>query len=102
MADRLRFAPDLTTQLEGPNPVQVSQKEAHDWYNSADWKRVRARVLARDKKLCQVCLTRGRTTLANMVHHKLKRIEYPHLAYTESNLVSLCWGCHAKLDHASR
>lgn len=65
-----------------------------DFYNSGKWKRKRAAILRRDGYLCQNCKRFGRTRPAQTVHHIKHLDEYPELALTDSNLISLCNPCH--------
>ena len=59
-----------------------------------DWQKVRAAKLA-EEPLCRVCLSQGRVTEANEVHHKQPISKRPDLRLTQSNLVSLCQSCHS-------
>ena len=65
-------------------------------YHSPRWKRKRAAILRRDGYLCQECKRYGRRRQATTVHHIRHADEYPELAYTDGNLVSLCSTCHQK------
>lgn len=65
-----------------------------DFYNSRGWKRKRAAILRRDGYLCRNCKRYGRTRPAQTVHHIKHLDEYPELALTDSNLISLCNACH--------
>ena len=65
-------------------------------YHSPRWKRKRAAILRRDGYLCQECKRYGKRRQATTVHHIRHADEYPELAYTDSNLVSLCSTCHQK------
>ncbi len=65
-------------------------------YTSAKWKRKRAAILRRDGYKCRWCARYGRSVQAVVVHHIREADEYPELAYADSNLVSLCQGCHNK------
>ena len=65
-------------------------------YHSPRWKRKRAAILRRDGYLCQECKRYGRRRQATTVHHIRHADEYPELAYTDNNLVSLCSTCHQK------
>lgn len=67
------------------------------FYESARWKKKRAVILARDKYMCQVCRRYGRMVPATIVHHIKEVEDYPELAYTNSNLQSVCLACHNKL-----
>lgn len=63
-------------------------------YNSQKWRRKRAAILRRDGYMCRYCRRFGRTREATEVHHIQHADEYPELAYTDANLVSLCHACH--------
>lgn len=65
-------------------------------YKSAKWRRKREAILMRDGYMCQWCKRYGRRVPAVTVHHIQHVDEHPELAYTDSNLVSLCLACHDK------
>ena len=65
-------------------------------YTSERWKQKRKKILRRDNYQCQECKRYGRNTQAVIVHHIKHVDEYPELAYVNSNLQSLCEGCHNK------
>ena len=65
-------------------------------YGSDKWKKLRLRILRRDKYQCRICRRYGRLTPATEVHHILHTDERPDLAYDPSNLLSLCHSCHEK------
>ena len=67
-----------------------------DFYNSAAWKRKRASILRRDNYLCKNCKRFGRIKEATEVHHIKHYEDYPDLALTNDNLISLCHSCHNK------
>lgn len=56
------------------------------------WQKLRARILARDKGLCQPCLKLGRPVAARDVDHVVPK----HRGGTDddTNLQSLCGPCH--------
>ena len=60
-------------------------------YGSA-WDRLRKVILARDGHLCQVCMTKGRTTPATHCDHILSKAQ----GGTDdlSNLRAICRPCH--------
>lgn len=68
----------------------------------AAWDIVRARVVKRDKGLCQACLAAGRVTIGREVDHRVPKARAQVLGWTqarmdaESNLWLLCTPCH---DH---
>lgn len=63
-------------------------------YDSARWKKKRARILRRDGYMCQRCRRYGRHVEAREVHHIKPVDEFPELAWNDDNLVSLCHACH--------
>ncbi|MDZ5609754.1 HNH endonuclease signature motif containing protein [Bacillus pseudomycoides] len=71
-------------------------KEAKKFYDSKAWRDCRRLALTRDNYLCQECLKHNIITPADMVHHIKERSEYPGLALTLDNLISLCNACHNK------
>lgn len=71
------------------------RKEMFD-YTSARWKRKRIHILKRDNYMCQECRKYGRQRQAVTVHHIKHVDKHPELAYTDSNLISLCESCHNK------
>ncbi|EPT7065508.1 HNH endonuclease [Cronobacter sakazakii] len=56
------------------------------------WDIIRARILKRDRHICQECLRNGRPRPAETVDHIIPK------AYggtdDDSNLQALCWSCH--------
>lgn len=70
-------------------------------YDSA-WEKVRARVVERDKGLCQCCLAGGRVTIGKEVDHKVPKAECAKRGWSRarqdamSNLWLLCRLCHAE------
>lgn len=58
-------------------------------YKSARWKRLRERVLRRDKYLCRESARYGRVVPATVVHHVWPAALYPEYAWCEWNLISL-------------
>lgn len=65
-------------------------------YEDKRWIRKREKILRRDDYRCVWCRRYGRAKLAVVVHHIRHADEFPELAYTDSNLVSLCQACHNK------
>jgi len=66
-------------------------------YKLKKWRKKREAILKRDGYLCQECRKYGRRREAEMVHHIKHVDEFPELAYTDSNLISLCNACHGKM-----
>ncbi|EJR67753.1 HNH endonuclease signature motif containing protein [Bacillus cereus] len=73
-------------------------KEAKKFYDSTAWRRCRELALIRDSYRCQECMKHDPLipVPADMVHHIKERSEYPELALTLENLISLCNACHNK------
>lgn len=71
------------------------------FYETSLWRNKRKKILRRDKYLCQECKRYGRKkngqpVPAVLVHHIKPYEQFPELALADSNLVSLCEGCHNK------
>ena len=65
-------------------------------YNSRRWRHKSKEILRRDGYRCQHCKRYGKRVQAVVAHHIKHVDEYPELAYTNGNLVSLCNACHNK------
>lgn len=66
-------------------------------YDSAKWKRKAAHIMKRDGYMCVRCKRYGKMRPARVVHHIQHVDEFPELAYTDSNLESLCVACHNRM-----
>jgi len=66
-------------------------------YNSKKHREWRAKVLRRDKYLCQECLRYGRKVQATHAHHVKPIEDHPELRFDLSNGRALCAACHNKL-----
>lgn len=85
-------------------------KSKAEFEGSYAWKRKREKILARDGYLCVWCRRYGRKDAdglpvrATLVHHIVEVEDAPELALADSNLVSLCDGCHnrAHPDRAAK
>ena len=67
-----------------------------DPHKTYKWRQKAQRILRRDHYQCQICKQYGITREATEVHHVKPWERYPELAYTDSNLISLCHACHNK------
>ena len=67
-------------------------------YDTAAWRRVRACVVKRDKYRCRRCGAVG----ALEVHHVKSIQDAPELALAQSNLQTLCRGCHFDATRAEQ
>lgn len=63
-------------------------------YKSDRWRKLRARVLRRDKYRCRESARYGRMVEASTVHHIWPAEDYPEYAWCEWNLVSLSSAMH--------
>lgn len=80
-----------------------------DVYDSQRWKNCRTDKL-RQNPLCEECLAKGLTESATHVHHKTKVAESAkgqsnatrQLAFSASNLISLCVRCHEVYEQTGR
>jgi 5-methylcytosine-specific restriction endonuclease McrA len=85
-------------------------KSKAEFEGSGVWRRKRAKILKRDGYLCVWCRRFGRRdkdglpVRATLVHHIVEVEDAPELALEDSNLVSLCEGCHnrAHPDRAAK
>lgn len=66
-------------------------------YKQKRWKRKRQYILTRDLYMCQENKRYGRTVEANTVHHIYPVEDYPELAFTDWNLISLSHSEHNKM-----
>lgn len=65
------------------------------FYKTNAWARTRAYILKRDSNECQPCKDRGLVTTNNLIVHHIEPLEYkPDLSLEESNLITVCIGCH--------
>lgn len=70
------------------------QQSAHERGYGARWRKIRALVLARDRALCQPCLSFSRVTPAYAVDHILNKASGGSDAL--DNLQAICAECHAE------
>lgn len=63
-------------------------------YKSTRWKKLREKILRRDKYLCRENARYGRIVPATTVHHIWPAERYPEYAWCEWNLVSLSTEAH--------
>lgn len=71
-------------------------QDSKRFYNSKEWKRVRAYVIARDKGLCVECLKNKKFTKFDVVDHITPLLVDWSLALSPSNLDCKCHSCHNK------
>lgn len=76
-----------------------NESRADDIIHSRKWKKLRLKVLQRDKYLCQRCLLKYHHYNADRltVHHIIARIHSPELGFSPRNLITLCQTCNNQL-----
>lgn len=78
----------------------ISEDSGHgikQFYRTYIWVKKRQQILERDHYMCQLCKKKGRYTRASTVHHIKHLKEFPELALTDDNLISLCSECHEEV-----
>lgn len=61
------------------------------------WKRKAEAIRKRDGYICQICKRQGKVTDGTLVHHIKPVDSFPHLAFNNDNLITICNDCHEKL-----
>lgn len=89
--DRSGYCPDHIHT--GWQQHQQGKSRQERGYGSA-WDIRRARILTRDKHLCQNCMRNGRITAAPTVDHIKPKAHGG--TDDDSNLEALCWPCHKR------
>lgn len=92
-----RDGPPKHVPVFTPREKVEADRERKRFYKSAAWRRCRALKLGQDP-LCEHCKAADRITPATQVHHVKERRDRPDLAFTLSNLESLCISCHSKVS----
>lgn len=82
----------------------IADDNIAEFYQTKEWKELRAEVLDAYNNECQECLKRGRYTKADCVHHVNEVKHRPDLALsktftneegkTQKQLIPLCNTCH--------
>ena len=86
---RQRLAPaPRTTLWKGDSSRGSRHERGYGW----EWEKLRAKILDRDEGLCQPCIEKGRTNLADQVDHRTPKSQGG--TDDESNLQSICTPCH--------
>lgn len=77
--------------------------EEKKFFNSTRWKKLRLRILDRDK-VCQRCIIKYNVITSNSLeaHHIKSRHNYSWLRWEESNLVTLCKSCNTELGTSDK
>lgn len=80
-----------------PRATSATARASKRFYNGKAWLACRLAKL-RDAPLCEDCIAKDRVTAATQVHHVVKQVQRPDLAYDPDNLRSLCASCHGKYN----
>lgn len=75
-------------------------KESDKLINCKKWRDKRKQILQRDKYMCQRCFNKyGIINNDDLqVHHIRSRVDFPHLAYEDYNLIVVCKYCNLNLE----
>ncbi len=85
----------------------IDEGKTNNFYQLAEWKRLREKVLHMDHCECQLCKTKGRYRRGQIVHHVKHLKDRPDLALAiwdgdERQLVTVCKQCHEELHPESQ
>lgn len=87
-----------------------SKEQKRKFYDSGEWKKLRAEIKKRDNYECQECKRQGRLSIDTneysesakrkkiqlVVHHIKELDHHPELALDKENLETVCVDCHNK------
>ena len=73
-------------------------KVINSFYQSREWRMLRAEVMRRDKGLCVNCLKQGKYSQAKSVHHIVKVKDDWSRRLDMDNCKALCDRCHNEED----
>lgn len=73
------------------------KNEPMSFYTDPRWTRKRAKILHRDKYLCQESKRFGKKVSATIVHHIFPREDYPEFEWCDWNLISLSMAEHNRM-----
>lgn len=71
------------------------------FYHTPEWRATRKAKLL-ETPFCEVCMSKGITTKADMVHHHIYELRDPEgweHRLDFDNLQSICYTCHNKVEH---
>lgn len=89
----------------------IDKNNISAFYNDRHWRRLAKSIIAEQHGECQYCKSKGKYSLAVLVHHAKELKKYPELAYSKyyidkhgerhKQLVALCQSCHEE-QHPDR
>lgn len=85
----------------------IDEDKTDNFYQLAEWKRMREKVLRMDHYECQLCKAKGRYRKGFIVHHVKHLKDRPDLALSvwdgeERQLITVCKQCHEELHPESQ
>ena len=84
----------------------MSNGFANDFYNSVQWQNTREAYKRFRRGLCEKCLSEGRITAGEHVHHKRRitpqTIHDPSVTLAFENLQLLCADCHREMHRKNK
>ena len=92
LPERLSALPDRVARVVEPDRTQ--RPAYHAWYKTAEWQKLRWKVLVRDRFTCRLCgVVEGRKGQQIADHIQPHRGDAA-LFWDENNLQCLCKTCH--------
>lgn len=96
----------ITTQEKDIQRL-VDENKTNNFYQMAEWKRMREQVLRYDHYECQLCKAKGRHRKGFIVHHVKHLKDRPDLALSmwdgeDRQLITVCKQCHEELHPESQ
>lgn len=82
---------------ERPYNTYKRNPKARNFYNSLEWRKMRAYIFKRDTGLCQKCLEDNKITKGDVVHHKVELLDGEtgwNKRLDPNNLITLCHEHH--------
>lgn len=84
----------------------MAREFAKAFYDSAAWRRARAKAMETSNHLCAECLRKGLIRGADVVHHVIpitpENINDKYITLAQKNLRPLCTDCHAAAHQQKR
>ena len=70
------------------------------FYSSVEWKRLSNYIRSKYNNMCLMCLLENKEiNVADVTHHIIPIRKDFNKRLQEDNLITLCYGCHNKIDH---
>lgn len=88
------------TYCEKHKPPAPARRDVDSFYRSNAWKRA-SLAYRRANPYCERCLSEGRRTRAQLVHHKME-IKDGGSRLDPKNMESLCHACHNQVHKSTK